>query len=119
MGDLIGRLTREDDLDMAWFLAEDDVPGRPDARSARLVSWDGTSAVVEHDGPCDLVVARSFDPGWTARINGDGPSSVLRVDGGFQGVRLAGSGTDRVELRYQPAGVAAVALDLVAFGGAR
>ena len=33
---LIDRLSRYDDLDMAWFLAEDAVPARPDARSARL-----------------------------------------------------------------------------------
>jgi hypothetical protein len=104
MGDLIGRLTREDDIDTAWFLSEDHLPGRPDARSAGLVSWDGTIAVVEHEGPCDLVVARSFDPGWTARINGGAPERVLRVDGGCQGVRLTGSGKDRVELRYSPPG---------------
>ena len=105
MGDLMGRLTREDDLDLAWFLSEDQIPRRPDARSANLVSWDGTNAVVEHDGLCDLVVARSFDPGWTARINGGAPERVLRVDGGYQGVRLSGPGNkDRVELRYSPPG---------------
>ena len=92
MGDLMGRLTREDDLDTAWFLSEDHLPRRPDARSASLVSWDGTSAVVEHDGPCDLVVVRSFDPGWSARINGGAHERVLRVDGGCQGVRLSSSG---------------------------
>ena len=41
--DLIERLFQSDDLDLAWFLAEDGVPGREDARSARLVSWDGTA----------------------------------------------------------------------------
>ena len=76
LGDLLSRFTREDDLDMAWFLSEDDVPGRPEGKSARVVSWDGTNATVEHDGPCDLVIARSFDPGWTARINGVAPPSV-------------------------------------------
>jgi hypothetical protein len=104
MGDLMGRLTREDDLDTAWFLSEDHLPRRPDGRSASLVSWDGTNALVEHDGPCDLVVTRTFDPGWTARINGSFDQRVLRVDGGCQGVRLPGSGKDRVELRYSPPG---------------
>ena len=31
LGDLLGRLTREDDLEVAWFLPEDHVPGRPEA----------------------------------------------------------------------------------------
>jgi hypothetical protein len=98
---LINRLSRSDDQDIAWFLAEDRVPSRPDARSARLISWDGSTAVVEHDGACDLVLARSFDPGWTARID-DGPRRpVLPVDGGFQAVRLDGSGTHRVTLQYR------------------
>jgi hypothetical protein len=104
MGDLMGRLTREDDQDTAWFLSEDHYPRRPDARSAGLISWDGTSALVEHEGPCDLVVVRSFDPGWTARINGGAAQRVIRVDGGCQGVRLSGSGKDVVELRYRPPG---------------
>jgi hypothetical protein len=104
IGDLLSRFTREDDLDTAWFLSEDNPPIRPEARSARLVSWDGTSASVEHDGPCDLVVARSFDPGWTAQINGGPPVRLLRVDGGYQGVRLEKSGRDSVVLAYQPPG---------------
>ena len=89
---LVDRLSRSDDRDIAWFLAEDRVPDRPDARSARLVVWDGTTATVEHDGPCDLVIARTFDPGWLARVD-DGPERpVLPVDGGFQAVRLDGAG---------------------------
>ncbi len=104
LGDLLSRVTREDDRDIAWFLSEDDVPGRPEGKSARVVSWDGTSASVEHEGPCDLVIARSFDPGWTARINGSTPAPVLNVDGGYQGVRIAGSGIDQVVLQYRPPG---------------
>ncbi len=64
---LVERLSRSDDRDVAWFVAEDRVPARPDARLARLTSWDGASATVEHDGPCDLVIGRTFDPGWLAR----------------------------------------------------
>ncbi len=104
LGDLLNRFTREDDLDIAWFLSEDDIAGRPEARSARLVFWDGTTATVEHDGTCDLVIARSFDPGWNARINNGLPEPVLHVDGGYQGVRIPGSGTDRVVLEYRPPG---------------
>jgi hypothetical protein len=104
LGDLLNRLTREDDVEIAWFLAEDDVPGRPEAGSAQVVSWDGASALVEHEGACDLVIARSFDPGWTARINGGPAQRVLRVDGGYQGFRIAGSGQHRVVLEYRPPG---------------
>ncbi len=104
LGDLLNRFTREDDLDIAWFLSEDDIAGRPEARAARVVSWDGTTATVEHEGTCDLVIARSFDPGWNARINNGLPEPVLHVDGGYQGVRIPGSGTDRVVLEYRPPG---------------
>jgi len=99
---LVERLSHFDDLDVAWFLAEDGIPARPDARSARLISWNGSVAEVEHDGPCDLVIARTFEPGWLARINGGREHPVQPVDGGFQAVRIEGSGTDRVALRYQP-----------------
>jgi hypothetical protein len=95
------RLSQSDDLDIAWFLAEDRVPNRPDARSARVVDWDGSTATVEHDGPCDLILARSFDPGWLARIDNGPDQAMLPVDGGFQAVRLDGSGTRRVALRYR------------------
>ncbi len=99
---LVDQLSHFDDLDVAWFLAEDGIPARPDARSARLNSWDGSVAEVEHDGPCDLVIARTFDPGWLARVSGGREHPVQPVDGGFQAVRIEGSGTDRVALRYRP-----------------
>jgi len=99
---LVDRLSHWDDRDIAWFLAEDHVPDHPDARSAQLVAWDGSVATVEHDGACDLVIARTFDPGWLARIE-DGPElPVFPVDGGFQAVRLEGSGVERVHMRYRP-----------------
>jgi hypothetical protein len=99
---LLDRLARFDDLDLAWFLAQDRVAEREDARIARLLSWDGSTATVEHDGPCDLVIARTFDPGWMYRI-GKGPARrALPADGGFVAVRLWGSGRHLVELLYEP-----------------
>jgi len=95
------RLSRSDDREIAWFLAEDRIPDRRDARSARLATWDGSTATVEHDGSCDLVIARTFDPGWLARIDGGPERPVLPVDGGFQAVRVDGSGVHKVMLRYQ------------------
>jgi uncharacterized membrane protein YfhO len=67
-----------------------------------LVSWNGAVAEVEHDGPCDLVIARTFDSGWLADMGGGNEQRVLPVDGGLMAVRIEGSGTDRVRLRYQP-----------------
>jgi hypothetical protein len=99
---LDNRLSFYDDLDLAWFLAEDRVPDRPDARFARLISWNGTVATVEHDGTCDLVLARSFYPGWFARIDEGPEQPLIPADGGFQSVRIKGSGTHRVALRYRP-----------------
>ncbi len=100
---LLRRLSASDDLDLAWFLPEDGVADRADAKSARLLSWDGSTAEVEHDGPSDLVIARTYDPGWTARINDRIDQPVLPVDGGFQAIRLDGSSRDRISLRYRPA----------------
>ena len=83
-------------------MTESGLPNRPDARFARLISWDGAVATVEHDGACDLVLARCYYPGWWSRID-DGPEEpVISADGGFQAVRIQGLGTHRVALRYQP-----------------
>lgn len=101
---LLDRLSRFDDLDTAWSLAQDLVAARPDARFGRLISWDGAHAVVEHDGACYLVVSRTFDPGWTARIDGAPPRAVEPVDGGLIGVRLEGSGRREVLLAYEAPG---------------
>jgi hypothetical protein len=99
---VIGRLCVSEDRDLAMFVSADGVPARPDARLARVVSWNGSTATVEHVGACDLVIARTFDPGWLARIDNGPEKSVLPVDGGFQAVRIEGSGTHTVTLRYQP-----------------
>jgi hypothetical protein len=99
---LLDRLSLYDDVDRAWFLSEDQIPGRPPAHASRLVSWNGSIAVVAHDGPCDLIITRTFDPGWSARIDGGPEQPVLRVNGGLQAVRLQNSGTSHVALQYRP-----------------
>jgi Bacterial membrane protein YfhO len=117
--ELMDRLFRFDDLDTAIFLAEDTVPARADAQAAQLVSWDGSTATVSHVGACDLVIARTFDSGWLARIDGGPEQPVLQVDGGFQAVRIAGSGTHHVSLWYRPHGLYLyAALSLVATASA-
>ncbi len=115
--------------DDAWFLPEDHPPALPgkSATAASVLEWDGRLAVVEHDGSCILILRRTFYPGWTYRVDGGPAQPVLKVDGGLQGVLLAGAGTSRVTLHYRPTGllpatvvslaaVAAVALVIGAAG---
>jgi hypothetical protein len=99
----IVRLVMEtDDPTVTYFLSADGVPSRPVARMARVKSWNGSVAIVEHDGPCDLVLSRTYYPGWVARIDDGLEQPVLMADVGFQAVRIDGAGTHRVELRYHP-----------------
>ncbi|MFO0950982.1 MAG: hypothetical protein U0835_07490 [Isosphaeraceae bacterium] len=87
-----------------WYNKADappDPPG-PRAKSAEILRWYGRSGEVEHDGTVDLVVRRTYYPGWTYRLD-DGPEQpVVPADGGFQAVRIPGSGRTRVRLQYHP-----------------
>jgi hypothetical protein len=118
---IFSRLTNSLDLEDVWFLREDlppDPPG-PRAGAARVLQWDGRSGEVEHDGTCDLVLLRTYYPGWSARIDGGPEVPVARADGGFQAVRLAGSGVTKVSVRYRPTHLAlAAGLSLTAVGAA-
>jgi hypothetical protein len=102
---LLAQLAQTESTETVWFLPGDRPPDPPEprAQTARILrDWNGTSAVVEHDGTCDLVIRRTYAPGWTARIN-DGPEiPVARGDGGLQVVRLPGMERDRVTLQYSP-----------------
>ncbi len=126
-GQLYSELSVEDAPDDAWFLAEDGAPRLPDppARTAVVRSWDGRTAVVEHDGSCVLILRRVSYPGWVYRID-DGPEHpVLKVDGGLQGIPLIGSGIGRVRTVYRPTGLrrasivslAAMAAAVLVLGG--
>ncbi len=100
---VFAQLATTDSDDSAFFLPGDrpeDVGAR--ARSARVVAWDGLHGEIEHDGVCDVVIRRTYAPGWVARVDGGAEIPVLRVDGGLQGVRLSGAGRTRIELRYRP-----------------
>jgi hypothetical protein len=104
---LLDQLMLSDSLDEVLFVASEappDGPG-PRARAARLARWDRDEGVVEHDGTCDLVLLRAFDPGWRARVNGGAWRPVVPADGGLVAVRLTGEGPSRVALRYQPPGL--------------
>jgi hypothetical protein len=103
-GQLYGELSRAEAPEEAWFLSEDLPSPMPDplAHAASIKSWNGKTAIVEHDGSCILILRRTVYPGWVYRINNGSEHPVIKVDGGLQGVQLAGSGTSHVELSYRP-----------------
>ncbi len=120
-GQLYSELSIADAPDDAWFLKEDGVPRLPGpaAVAASVKSWDGRTAIVDHDGSCILILRRVHYPGWSYRIDGGPPRPVLKVDGGLQGIPLSGSGTTRVETTYRPTGLRAAAIvSLAATAGA-
>jgi hypothetical protein len=101
-------LSEEDHPDEAWFLATDYPPLLPSqfAQTASVQSWNGETAVVEHDGTCILILQRTYYPGWVSRVDKGPERPVLKVNGGLQGIVLTGSGTSQVIVRYQPTGLA-------------
>ncbi|MGE3822013.1 MAG: hypothetical protein AB7I30_21580, partial [Isosphaeraceae bacterium] len=114
-------LSRSADPDVVWFLKEHAPVDSPEPRAlnARVVSWDGRSGVVEHDGTVDLVIRRTYYPGWSARLDDGSEVPVTPADGGLQSVRLPGVGPTRVTLRYQPTFlIRGVALSLLATSAA-
>ena len=106
-GVLYSELSTTNNPDVTWVLAEDKIRSLPEptARIARLRSWDGQQAIVEHDGSCMLVMRRTYYPGWVYQIEKGPELPVLRVEGGLQGVRLLGAATSHVRVRYRPTGL--------------
>ncbi len=100
------RASSRDDPAEAIYVANDAPPmpaGARPATVARATEWSGLSGTVEHDGVCDLILTRAYDPGWKARINGGPEVPLSRVEGGLQSLRLPGKGPSRIVLRYAPA----------------
>jgi len=113
------RPTYSDDENLLTYLSRDSVQygvrdrptsdDGPRATRAEVSSWDGRAATVEHDGACDLVINRTYYPGWTFRVD-DGPERpVLRANRGIQAARLAGAGVHRVTFAYRPTNQSATA----------
>ncbi len=105
--ELFVALSNSDSVSEPWYIRGDEPPAPTEgwARSARVVSYNGRTAVVDHDGVCDLVVRRTYYDGWTYRIDGGPPRPVSRADGGLQAARLEGTGTSRVTFAYEPTGL--------------
>jgi hypothetical protein len=117
--ELFARLAANDAADQAWFEPGDAPRGFPtaSATSAQVKSWDGTTAIVEHDGPCILIVRRTFYPGWSYRLDDAPLQPVHKVNSSMQGVPLTGSGRRRIRFQYHPRGLrrgAAVSLGALA-----
>ena len=113
---MLRSLGEADRLGEVCYLPEDApaVDRSPRASSASVASWDGSTAVVDHDGTCDLVITRTYYPGWTATVAGLA-ATVRPVDGGLQGVRLTGRGRSTVAFAYRPTnGRAASAITVAA-----
>ena len=101
--DILKSLTEADPAMDTVLYGVEDRPATPlTAQSAKLLSWDGREAVVEHDGTCDLVVNRTFYPGWVAEVDGAPGPPIHKADGGVQSVRIEGRGTTRIALIYHP-----------------
>ena len=79
---------------------------------ARVVKAAGNRIDVRAAGPGLLVVAESWDPGWSARVDGQ-DSDLLRVNHAQIGLPLP-EGTHRVSLSYRPRSFATGVLIMVA-----
>lgn len=105
------------------LFAADDVRGvlfPPDAQAsvANVFRDEPGRIEVRAEGPGVLVIAESWDRGWSARVDGAG-ARLLRVNHAQMGLAL-GPGLHRVVLRYRVPGLAAgsaiAALTLAALG---
>ena len=84
----------------------------PDAGSTPAADWRSVPVTLEEEAPERLlisleapapgvvVVADSFDPGWTAKVNGM-ETPIARVNGLFRGIPVS-SGKQKIELLYRP-----------------
>jgi hypothetical protein len=94
----------------------------PGARAGRaeIVRLEGGRIEVRAEGPGLLVLNSSFDPGWSASVDGE-PAAVVPVNGVQTGLGLA-PGPHRVRLRHAPrglrTGIVLALLAAAAVGGA-
>ncbi len=103
---IVEALSTADHDDDAFYLPAD-LPesGRdaPRAHHAKILEWDGRSGTIASDGACDVILRRSYYPGWTYRVASSGPGRpIARADGGFQALRFIEGGTRRFRVHYEP-----------------
>ncbi len=102
---LLSGVSFDPDIQAVWYRAGDQPQdsGGPIATAAQVIVWDGQTAFVEHNGTCDLVINRTYFPGWFAVVNEGPERPVVRAEIGVQAVRLDGQGPSRVRFAYRPA----------------
>ena len=107
---LLSGVSYDPDPQAVWYRSSDQpsASAGPIATIAKVVSWDGRLAIVEHDGACDLVINRTYFPGWFASVNEGSERPVARAEIGVQAVRLEGRGPSRVTFAFRPARLRAV-----------
>ena len=113
---LLSGVSFDPDVQAVWYRVADQPPTSVGAvaTTAKIISWDGRTAVVEHDGTCDLVINRTYYPGWFAAINEGPERPVARAEIGIQAVRIEGPGPSRVTFAYKPSGLLAATLTSLA-----
>jgi len=101
---LLSETSFDRDPQTVWFPAGDPLPPPLDAPAAVAIvtSYDGRTALVEHDGSCDLILNRTYYPGWFASVNGGPDVPVWRAELGIQAIPLRGRGPSEVRLTYRP-----------------
>jgi hypothetical protein len=74
-----------------------------DGGRVRIIEHRANDVIIDVDAPeaCYLVLADSFFPGWTARVNGE-PAEIFPAYHSFRGV-VVPAGESTVEFRYRPA----------------
>jgi hypothetical protein len=80
----------------------------PEGATPGRVRWvrdtaDEIRLEVQSERPAWLVVLDSWDPGWSASIDGDG-TEIVRADYNFRAVRVP-AGTSTVRMTYRPPGL--------------
>ena len=86
-------------------VAEPVRPAGGQASRASVLRARGNLMEIRAAGPGWLIVTESWDPGWSARVDG-GPARVVRVNHAQMAVAL-GSGTHRVTLEHRAQGLLA------------
>lgn len=82
------KLSLDDARDQAWFEPGDRPSWVPDpvARTASMRSWNGKTAIVEHDGLCFLILPRAFYSRWVYQVGGGAEQPLSKSKAACKGL---------------------------------